>query len=275
MIETNEIVLKCLTWNCEGMKRNHLNLKYFADHTKPDFIFISEPNTFSHDLNQLMKYFASAYNFFINSEDIYDPELPLARNKTYGGTLVMWNLKHDSHVTVHPVTTTSYLPIIYSPPGSPVSIHIALYLPTSGQESAFIEQIVLLRATILDLKEKYPDCLIYLRGDCNVNKNNKSRVNIFNNFLSSFELVPIALNHKTYHHFLGAGMFDSEIDIIAVPKSAQFSEKLFNIVCSKDDPRVDSHHDIIVSSLSVPVGPTNADEDHLVTAPNPLIVARK
>ena len=248
------------------MKRNHLNLKYFADLLQPDFMFISETNTFSHDIHSLMKYFSAKYCFFLNSEDNYDPELPLARNMTYGGTMVIWKLEHDAHITVFPVSTTSFLPIIYSSPGAPVSEHIALYFPTSGQESEFTEQIILLRTTILDLKEKYPDCLIYLRGDCNVNPNNRNRFNIFSNFLSTFDLTTIPLNHKTYHHFLGEGQYDSNIDIIAVPKSAESTEKLIDIVCSKDEPGVDSHHDIIVSSLSIPVVPTTND-DLLVTAP--------
>ena len=265
-IKTTRILLMCLTWNIEGIRRNHLNLKNFADLLQPDFMFISEPNIFSHDIHDLMKYFISNYNFFLNSEDKYDPELPLAKNKTYGGTLAIWKLEHDAHVTVFPVTTTSFLPIIYSPLGASVSVHIALYFPTSGQETEFIEQIILLRTTILDLKDKYPDCMIYLRGDCNVNLNNKNRVNVFNDFLSTFDLTTITFDHKTYHHFLGEGQYDSNIDIIAVPKSAESSEKLVDIVCSKDEPGVDSHHDVIVSSLTIPVVPT-AVQDLLVTAP--------
>ena len=154
------------------------------------------------------------YSFSLNTADKYDDELPLIKNQAYGGTMVLWKKMHDAFITTYPVTTSSFLPIIYSPPGCPVSVHIALYFPTSGKETEFIDQMCPLRVTVEDLKEKYPDCLLFLRDDSNVNVNNRHRLNIFNDFLAYFNLITIPLTHKTYHHFLGAGQFDSEIDVI-------------------------------------------------------------
>ena len=48
-----------------------------------------------------------------------------------------------------------------------------------------------------------------------MNINNRERSEIFNTFLSSSKLVLIPIKHKTYHHFLRAGLFDSNIDNIA------------------------------------------------------------
>ena len=85
---------------------------------------------------------------------------------------------------------------------------------------------------------------------------------MFNDLLSHLGLVTLPLYHKIYHHFLGGSLFDSEIDIDAVPKSSYLSEKITNILCSKDHTEVDSQHDIILSSLDI-----SDDASKLVTAP--------
>jgi hypothetical protein len=88
------------------------------------------------------------------------------------------------------------------------------YFPTSGKEADFIEQIILLSNCLDELIERYDDCLIFIRGDGNVNTNNRERTKTFASFLSNYRLLQTPLNHKTYHHFLGGGSFDSNIDII-------------------------------------------------------------
>ena len=165
--KAEQIVLKCLTWNIENLKRNHFNLKTLTDRLQPDLMFFSEPNVFSHDLPQLMRLLSPTYAFSLNADDKYDDELPLIKNNMYGGTMIVWRKEYDAHITIHPVTTSSFLPIIFSPPGAPVSIHIALYLPTSGKENEFVEQICLLRLEVEELCDKYPNCLIFMRGDGN------------------------------------------------------------------------------------------------------------
>ena len=242
-------------------------MRNFANSLTPDLILLSEPKAFCHDLPHLMKYFTPEYSFYLNSEDRHDPELPFVRNQAYGGTMAMWKAHHDAHITVHPVLTSSFLPVVYSPPGCPVSIHVALYLPTSGQETEFVEQIVLLRNTIFELLEKYPDPLIYLRGDSNVNVNNKSRFRMFSDFLSTFQLVTLQLFHMTYHHFMGNGLFDSEIDVIILQKSSINSEKVERILCSKTNPEIDSHHDMILSTIVIPCQNIPDQEELLLSAP--------
>ena len=214
-----------------------------------------------------MSFFSHKYAFFLNSEDRYDQEIPFIKNQSFGGTMVLWKKELDTHISVHSVSTTSFLPVIFSPPGSPVSVHIALYLPTSGQESEFLEQITLLRITIEELKDTYPECLIYLRGDGNVNKNNKVRFKIFQTFIHNFDLVNIPINHKTYHHFIGDGLFDSDIDVIIQSRVAPNIEKIEDILCRNKYPEVDSHHDAIVSTVSMPVKPVPSAQDVLVSAP--------
>ena len=232
-----------------------------------DFAFLSEPKVFFHDINNFMQYFNHDYCFSLNSEDKYDLDLPLTRSQAFGGTLVLWKKSLDPFISLHPVTTSAFLPLIFTPPNAPVSIHITLYLPTSGKENEFIEEITLLRIVIEELQEKYPDAPIFLRGDSNVNKNNLGRSKIFHDFASSFNFKKIPTNHNTYHHFIGDGLFDSNIDIIMQSGNDHFSEKIAAILCQDDFPEIDSHHDIILSTLTLPFKSQDKVDDKLITAP--------
>ena len=215
--------LTCLTWNIEGIKRNLYSLKSFTELTKPDLIFLSEPQIFFSDLAYCMSLFQGEYNSELNSEDKYNSETAMIKSKSAGGTMVLWKKSLDCYISVFPVNCTSFLPVVFSPPGSPVSVHIALYLPTSGREDDFINSIIDLNNCIADLTDKYGDeCLIFLRGDANVNHNNHDRMKVFSNFLASHNLIHVPISHKTYHHFLGGGAFDSNIDIICHSKASSF-----------------------------------------------------
>ena len=106
-----------------------------------------------------------------------------------------------------------------------------------------MEEITKLKTFLDDQLDTHPQLLIFLRGDSNVNNNNKDRVKIVGNFLRSLKLVSIPISHKTYHHFLGGGLFDSNIDIIAQTKHEEINEEISNIRCSSycyifDRPRV-------------------------------------
>ena len=125
----------------------------------------------------------------------------MIRTKAIGGTMVLWKHSIDKYISLYRTPSTSFLPIIYNPPECPVSIHIALYMPTSGKETEFIEQIVPLSNCLNELKQQCEDCLIYLRGDGNVNPNNIERTRIFNSFVSNHNLVQSNIQHKTYHHW--------------------------------------------------------------------------
>ena len=83
--------------------------------------------------------------------------------------MALWRKKHDQYVTPIPSPSSSFLPIVFSPPNHQQSIHLALYLPTAGQDAQFIDEIVKLNQSLLELTEKYPEANVYLRGDANVN----------------------------------------------------------------------------------------------------------
>ena len=92
--EQEQVLVRSLTWNIEGLKRNYLNLKHFTDITNSDLIFLSEPKVFQNDLPCLVKYLPN-YKFYLNSEDIHDPEVPFAKNQTFGGTMIGWKNEYQ------------------------------------------------------------------------------------------------------------------------------------------------------------------------------------
>ena len=119
-----------LTWNLEGLFRNIFHLKHFTNNINPDIICIGEPQIFQHDLNIVMKPLQGEYKWSLNSADKHDPDLPFVKSKAHGGTMIMWRLCHDPYITVHSLASSSILPVIFAPPGHPVSIHVSVYLPT-------------------------------------------------------------------------------------------------------------------------------------------------
>ena len=94
------------------------------------------------------------YCFALNSHDKYDPELPLVKTKANGGTMVLWKVCHDPYISVHPVSSPSILPIIFNPPQSLLSIHVAVYLPTHGQDRR-IEELSSLEVCLQELNDLF------------------------------------------------------------------------------------------------------------------------
>ena len=256
-----------LSWNIEGLAKNVYNLKHFINIHLPDLVFISEPMIFQHDIDLVMMPLRGEYNFSVNSADKFDPELPLVRSRAHGGTMALWKLCHDPFITIHPVSSCSILPIIFSPPGSPTSIHVSVYLPTHGQEAAFLDELSNLSLCLHHLQQLHPESPIYLRGDFNVSDRHPRRTALLNHLSNDFHLLQTPLHHNTYHHFLGEGKSDSNLDKLLFSDSLQFPEILLTIHCKLEDPRIDSHHDMLISSWTVPDVPLLKPSEDNVTAP--------
>ena len=171
------------------MKRNRFSLRYFVDlEGSPDFIFLNECLLFQFEAPNVTDILKGEYSYALSSDDISDPELPFIKNRSNGGTMILWKHTLDPFVTVLSNENQSFLAILFKPPDSPPSLHVSLYLPTSGKESEFIEEVTKLEVFLQEMSEMHPSSLIFIRGDSNVNMNNKQRVYIFNNFKSSYNL---------------------------------------------------------------------------------------
>ena len=227
---------------------------------------MSEPQIFQCDLPNVVNYFSGQYFLSLNSSDCFDPELPLVRSSATGGTLAMWKRELDPYVTVLKCPSPGILPIIFTHPEFVTSVHITVYLPTRGQESEFIDALALLANTVHDIKEKHPESMIFVRGDANVNPRNLTRAPLLDHFCKENALHFTNLDHPTYHHFLGNGASDSQLDVVLC--SHKSSEKVHRIHCKLDDPLLDSHHDLIVSSFDLLLNTKPlVDKSANVTAP--------
>ena len=234
------------------MRRNKFALRYLVDKESPDFIFINECLLFQFEVPEATDLFNGEYCHTHSSDDITDPELPFIKNRSNGGTMILWRIELDQYITILPAITPSFVSILFFPPNYQPSLHVSLYLPTSGQESEFIAEITKLSEFIEDLCEQHPGLLIFIRGDSNVNMNNKARLNIFNEFKFNLNLAQVQIGHKTYHHFLGEGLFDSNIDVIIHSQANDIHEEVTAVLCQDDYPCINSHHDPIVSTFSLP-----------------------
>ena len=85
--------------------------------------------------------------------------------------------------------------------------------------------------------------------------------------MDSLHLFNVPLLHKTYHHFVGEGLFDSNLDVILHPKNPPNYEAVLNIICKFHDWLVDSHHDIILTTMSLPTSVEEHSDVNLVQAP--------
>ena len=212
-----------------------------------------------------MKTFQGEYKCSLNSDDKYDPELPLTKSKANGGTMSLWKIEHDPFISIHPVFSSSFLPLIFDPPYCPLSIHIAVYLPTLGKESKFFEELSKLSECLDELTFKHVDAPVFIRGDVNVSNKNLKRTDLFKYFCSEHKLSQTSIPHKTYHHFLGNGLSDSNLDRLLYSSSLKHPEVLDTVHCKLEHPLVDSHHDLIVSNWKLPtVTPQPSSNENLV-----------
>ena len=257
----------CLSWNIEGLKRNYQSLRFFIENLSPSLIFLSEPMMFQCDVASIVKFLPYPH-FFLNSEDLYDESLPLERGKPKGGTMVLWPPSLDPFITVMPTTTSSILLVKVRMPGCVASYHFCIYFPTAGKDDAFIDVLSMLSSSIEDLKEQYlGDCPIFIRGDANASSKNPTRAPIFKQFLLQHDLHRVQITHNTYHHFVGNGEFDSDLDVIVFSKLPSVSEVIDDVICKHANPFINSHHDLIVSSFSLPQFTPLPTSSQNITAP--------
>ena len=194
------------------------------------------------------------------------PELALEKSKAKGGTMIMWKSSLDPFVSIIPTQSPSIAAILLNLPGSCLSAHIAIYLPTSGQEVQFVSALASLDSCLEEILSQHQGLQVFLRGDANVNPKNVSRSSLFKHFTSKFSFKSVELGHPTYHHFLGDGAFDSSLDVLLYSSSPLISESLTQVVCKHYNPLIQSHHDNILSSFCL--APADIpDPDENVVAP--------
>ena len=116
-----------MTWNIEGLKTNEYVFSDLLLDNLPDLVFISEPQVYQTDVHFYLKHIKHEYLFYLNSDDRHDPELPLLKSCSHGGTLLFWLNELDPYVRIYPVTSTAFTPLILTLPNTALSIHIVFF----------------------------------------------------------------------------------------------------------------------------------------------------
>ena len=249
--------LTCLTWNIEGIRRNCFVLAEILNTRDLSFAFLTEIQAYQNDLQNVLDYVQEKYCFAATSDDIMDPDLPLLRSKAKGGAMILWKQWLDPYIKVIPPTSSSYLAIVLRLPGRQTSVHVSLYLPTHGQDTEFVSELAGLKICLDKLNSEYDYPIIFIRGDANVNDKNTTRVNMLNSFMDHLNLTKTPIEHRTYHHFVGDGKFDSNVDVILHSirsRGVAITECITSIICKKTCPALNSHHDAIQSLFQLPIG---------------------
>ena len=261
----------------ENIRKNIFALRDILNSEKASLVFLSETQAYQCDLPGIAQYLDHDYCYAMNSDDLFDHDLPLVNSRAKGGTMVMWSKWLDPHIKVVSTSTSSFLPVVLTLPDCLPSVHVAVYLPTHGQDAEFMSELATLQNCLDSLNTAYSYPCIFIRGDANVNCKNTRRVNILTSFMERFNLTRTAIHHKTYHHFVGGGLFDSNVDVILHSDSVpgMQPEQVKNILCQKNIPDMGSHHDAIVSVLFLPQDDTRTATDDNICAPRLDIKRRK
>ena len=138
--------------------------------------------------------------------------------------MAIWHKLLDPFVSVLPTNTPAVQPIMLEIPGVNPSIHVTVYLPTQGRDQDFIIAVADLECIVRSLCENYPDVPIYIRDDANVNSKNLKRCQSMSSFFGKFEFQQQDLFHNTYHHFMGDGASDSQLDVLLFRGPISFME---------------------------------------------------
>ena len=156
--------------------------------------------------------------------------------------MVLWHKSLDPYVTILEPRSSRVLALILDKPGYQVTCHLTIYLSTAGKDPQYTADLALLEDTIDHINEKFPNCILYVRGDSNLSpipRLNNKRDELFSFFLDNNSFHSVPTNHHTYHHFLNNGQSDSSIDVLlsSLVTSGGFPnqqlETLQTILCSK------------------------------------------
>ena len=259
--------MKIFTWKIEGIKSHQFVITDILLQECPDLVFLSEPQAFRPEADSLLIYLKHSYEYFINSEDQHDPLLPLIKSHAHGGTLVLWRKHLDPYINILPSPSPAILPLLCQIPGVKLSAHICIYLPTHGRDSDFLNELANLELCIEDINMKYDQPAIFIRGDANCSKKNIKRFTIFSQFIKKCNLRDVNILHPTYHHFVGNGLFDSNVDVLLHSNISGVHESIFKILCTIDFPDVSSHHDMIMSNAFLPPSTKASISVNLKVAP--------
>ena len=128
---------------------------------------------------------------------------------------------------------------------------ISVYAPTHGKDEEFLECISYLTEFILVNKSENDFLAIGADSNCS-HKSTSRRRTAWKTFCESFTLKQVSGTEPTFHHHNGTS--ESCIDVILL--SNNLRSKDFQQFCTLDSPANVSSHDVLLSTLSLPIPET-------------------
>ena len=122
-----------ITWNVENLKRNFFILSSLATDYSVKLIFLSESQVYQCDVEQVVDQLRLKYDYFLNSEDLFDSSLPLCYPRAKGGTMVLWDRSLSPYVRILEAKSSHFVSLLLTIPGVLPTVHTAVYLPTAGR----------------------------------------------------------------------------------------------------------------------------------------------
>ena len=71
-------------------------------------------------------------------------------------------------------------------------------------------------------------------------------------FKDQFGFYEIPLKHPSSHHLVGSSEANSFLDVLLVQRKSFVAEILLEQACKHDSPLLQSHHDLLISQVSLP-----------------------
>ena len=169
------------------------------------FIFLQEHWLPFHESCIRLESDFQSYNFHTTSSDMFLPaeDVVLKRGPTWHGTAIGWHSSANSKVTKLPVVSERFCGVCYCDLDTNTRIlAYTAYLPTSGQDDAFLETVSQLTLDILANIEDRKNCTVIIGLDSNQSEKSTSRRIIsMKSFMSDINLKTILPDDKpTFHH---------------------------------------------------------------------------
>ena len=188
------------------------------------------------------------YDFLTTSMDTFAlPEDMLQKSgPSWHGTALGWHSSLSSFVSKLPIVSSRFCGIKFKNEQITI-ISYSVYLPTSGQDDDFLDEISLLTHDIESNASVVDTIVIGIDANTSI-KSSKRRQRIFSEFLQNFSLETILPgDDPTFHH--NNGYSESQIDHILTNNREiiNFHQQL----CKHDDEINLSSHDAIIGSIKI------------------------
>ena len=207
---------------------------------------------FSSDFTEY-EFLTTSSNTFSHPEDVI-----LETGPIWHGTALGWHSSVGSDIVKIPLISTRFCGVKVSI-GKYKYVAYSVYLPTSGQDDLFLEEIALLTNDLLIHSTEDSTIILGVDSNCS-NSGTPRRKNAFTQFLDQFSLESITPGTEpTFHH--NNGTSETKIDFILTNNHQAVT--FVTQKCKLVEPSNLSSHDAIIGQIRIDkIEATDVDIDY-------------